>query len=206
MADTTEVLNDSLAGNPHKPYGRSPISEALQNVSPTRKAWAKELQDYDFMSFSVNLNDYTDAERDNVIDFYNVMHGGVNTWLWLDFGHSAVARQNIGTGDGVEDEFQLIETLTVGGTTRDINRYDIVAASVSVWVATVLKTEGVHYNVNYTTGLVTFTGGNIPGAVAVEAAFTYYRRCIFPEKNGYSESYTEAGLISLRLAFSEVLA
>ncbi len=206
---SNEVLNDSLvSGVPHRPYLRVPIDVAAQNVSPTLKLYAKQLDTHDPYRFGVRLFDYSRAQADSVVDFYQVHKGGVLSWLWLDPGHSEVARQTIGTGDGADATWQLFETLTVGATSRDTNRFDIVASSVSVWVATTLKTEGVHYNVNYTTGVITFTGGNIPsGAQAIEASFTYYRRCVFPEKNGYSEVYNSAGtLINVTLRFSEVLA
>ena len=41
-----------------------------------------------------------------------------------------------------------------------------VAGTVEISVAGVLKTETTHYTVDYSTGVVTFTGGNIPAAGA----------------------------------------
>ena len=57
----------------------------------------------------------------------------------------AISTQN---GDASETEFSVGET--------------IVNNSVVVYADDSLKTEGTHYNVNYSTGLITFTAGNVP--------------------------------------------
>jgi uncharacterized protein (TIGR02217 family) len=49
-----------------------------------------------------------------------------------------------------------------------------VSGTVLIAVAGVTKTETTHYTVNYTTGVVTFTGGNIPTAgQAITAGFQF---------------------------------
>ncbi len=48
----------------------------------------------------------------------------------------------------------------------------VVADSVTVFVANVQKTEGVHYAFNDELGVCTFTAGNVPGA-GVEIVITY---------------------------------
>jgi uncharacterized protein (TIGR02217 family) len=114
----------------------------------------------------------------------------------------AVARQSIGTGDGSDDTWQLYQTVTSGSTTRNFDRWDIIAASVSVWVNNALQTEGVDYNLDYSSsGLITFIAGHIPGAVAIEAAFSYYRRCRFTGSlGGILRAYNAGGM---QLTFAE---
>ena len=206
-----EILNDSLVGGvPHRPYLRNPIDVALQNITVNRKLWSQQVNAYDPHSFTVRLFNYTEAQRDNVYDFYIVHKGGVTSWLWEDYGHSEIARQNIGTGDGAEDEFQIIETKTVGSTSRDINRYNIKDSSYTVWVDSVEQTEGVgdDYTIDTTdSGIITFNAGSIPANTkVVEAAYTYLRRCVFPKEGGYKEQYSEGKLINIVLQFEEILA
>jgi len=64
---------------------------------------------------------------------------------FVKWNPDAIATQN---GDASETEFSVGET--------------IVNNSVVVYADDSLKTEGTHYNVNYSTGLITFTAGNVP--------------------------------------------
>lgn len=68
----------------------------------------------------------------------------------------------IGVGNGVQSAFQLTKTYTSGteSVVRKITRP--VSGTVKIFVNGSLRTEATHYTVNYSTGVVTFTGGNIP--------------------------------------------
>lgn len=65
--------------------------------------------------------------------------------------------QVIGTGDGVETEFQLIKTYTQGAATQVRDIYKPVSGTVVVNVNGASQTEGVDFTVNTTTGIITFT-------------------------------------------------
>ena len=178
MSDT--VFNSVFAnadGFPSTPFAREeigPISTVYESISGTDQAFLHTTRDR--MMYTINLTLYTRTERDAILEFYRTHQAQYEDFLFKDPEGYDVSRVQIGTGDGAEDEFQIYD---VAGTVY-YPRKDIVAASLSVWVATVLKTEGVHYNVDYTSsGIITFTGGNIPGAVAVEAEYEYYRRVRF---------------------------
>lgn len=67
----------------------------------------------------------------------------------------------LGNGDGSTATFQCRKNYTYTYTHfRTI--YLPVSGTLLVQVNGVLKTETTHYTVNYETGVITFTGGNIP--------------------------------------------
>jgi uncharacterized protein (TIGR02217 family) len=82
--------------------------------------------------------------------------------------------QAIGMGDGETAAFQLVKTYgsSFAPWAREINKP--VSGTVRVAVDGVEKTAGVRFNVNHATGVVTFTGGNIPPPDnAVTAGFEF---------------------------------
>lgn len=199
---SNSVLNDSLATNPMFPYLRTPIDTTGVIQNPNGRTWAFRNSVHDLLQYTVNLYMYTESERDDVKDFYDQHYGSYDTFLWQDVAHYAVARQTIGTGDGSETDFQLIETIG----SEDFDRYNIIDASQTVWVNSVQQTEGAgdDYTLDDTdSGLVVFNVGSIPAnGHAVEAAFSYYRRCRFLS---YAESYTSNDLVDIKLHFTEVV-
>lgn len=95
--------------------------------------------------------------------------------------------------DGSTATFQIqkqyTRTLLDGVTVIAVNRTVKVIKTGSLLVAVdgVLKTETTHYTVNYDTGVVTFTGGNIPAggspAATVTAGFEFYVKCCYGPQN-----------------------
>lgn len=173
---SSEVINDTVKFN--YTYGFVPnfLINSYQNPSSTIVQTFTH-DPHDWMTFNVNMNQMKTATFDALYDFIMAMRGSGDNFLLKDdngFGYQA-ARNSIGTGDGVEDTFQLLETRSVGSTTSTYERWSPIASTESVWVANSLKTAGVHYNMS-AGGLVVFTGGNIPsGAQDVEASFDYHR-------------------------------
>jgi uncharacterized protein (TIGR02217 family) len=106
-----------------------------------------------------------------VIAFFEERRGRFHGFRWKDWSDHRSAAPNvtvtgldqaIGTGDGVVTTFQLVKTYgsAFAPWTREIKKP--VSGSVRVAVAGVEKTAGTHFNVDHATGVVTFTGGNIP--------------------------------------------
>lgn len=82
--------------------------------------------------------------------------------------------QAIGVGDGTTATFQLIKTYTFGSRTFVRNIRKPVSGSVTVSVNGVVRTAGTHYTLDTNTGIVTFTGGNIPpNTHVVRASYTF---------------------------------
>ncbi|MDQ1610339.1 MAG: hypothetical protein QOG00_270 [Pyrinomonadaceae bacterium] len=65
-------------------------------------------------------------------------------------------------GTGAAGPFQFIKPYTDAYNTENRNITKPEQGTVKIRVATVLKTEGVHYTIDYATGKVTFTTGNFP--------------------------------------------
>lgn len=95
----------------------------------------------------------------------------------------AMTHQAIGTGDGLEVDFQLIKTYSSGPTTEDFVRQikkpaddspgaSSSTAAVRMFVDGVEQTIGVDYTVNSLTGVVTFTSA--PGSgLAITADYFF---------------------------------
>ena len=88
----------------------------------------------------------------------------------------------IGTGDGTTATFQMCKRYGAGTayeTTRTISQI----GAISVAVNGTTKTETTHYTVDYETGIVTFTGGNIPATgEGVTAGCSFYVPVRFDEE------------------------
>lgn len=118
-----------------------------------------------------------------VIAFFEERRGQLHGFRWRDpadyksglpSGTPGATDQAIGTGDGAEDAFQLVKAY--GGVFAPWSRTIAkpVRGTVKVAVAGTVKTEGTHYTVDYATGIVTFTGGNIPSlGQAVTAGYEF---------------------------------
>jgi uncharacterized protein (TIGR02217 family) len=76
----------------------------------------------------------------------------------------------IGTGTGALATFQLYKTYIQGAYSRSRKILKPIGSTVAIAVDGVGKTVTTHFTVNSTTGLVTFTAGNLPGNGAVVTA------------------------------------
>jgi len=173
------VLSDALSFSYPYQSRRVPMNTPIWNSSGSVNQTISH-SSHDFMEFTISLKGMSTSDKNTLLEFLWKHNMNEDTFLIKDewgYGYE-VAQQSIGTGDGVEDEFQLIET--VGS--NDYNRYNIVASSYSVWVNSVLQTEGGgnDYTIDTTdSGIITFNGGSIPAlGHDVEAAFDYYRRVL----------------------------
>lgn len=181
------ILNDEVKC-PSYPYRSAELPAVTVMKNPRGKVvQTLRHNDHDWMRFTVPFSQMDDTQKDTFINFGKAIGWVEENFLWNDLHGDGnfITRQSIGTGDGSEDDFQIIQTRAITGSFRDYARWDIgeapdVLVSPKVWVATVLKTEGVHYNINYTTGIITFVPGQEPGmGEDVECECYYYRRVRF---------------------------
>lgn len=124
-----------------------------------------------------------------VLSLFEACEGQVHTFPYrdrIDFKSSSPFNEPqsndvlLGTGDGTTAAFQLRKGYTAGSTTVYRTILLPVSGTLLVEVAGVLKTEPTHYTVNYNTGIITFTGGNIPTAgQLVKAGFEFYTKVRF---------------------------
>lgn len=92
--------------------------------------------------------------------------------------------QNIGTGDGATATFQIRKDYGVGAAAKFRTVTNIIPGTQSVAVAGVAKTVTTHYTIDNVTGIITFTGGNIPtGGQAVTAGYQFYLKVRFADED-----------------------
>jgi uncharacterized protein (TIGR02217 family) len=99
------------------------------------------------------------------------MRGQLHSFAFKDPADHEVARQSLGTGDGVTKQFQIYKTYSIGSASysRDITKP--VTSTVSVWLNGVLQVSG--YSVSRTTGIITFSPAPIYHA-SIEVAVTEF--------------------------------
>lgn len=149
-----------------------------------------------------NLRRLEDDEQERglyeILKHFEVCEGPVNTFPMLDrldykscspFETPSPSDVLLGEGDGGTDDFQLRKGYTIGALTKYRTILLPVEDSVLIAVDGILKIETTHYTVNYETGVITFTPGNIPGTGAeVTAGFKFYVKVRF-DTNDLSQSY-----------------
>ena len=133
--------------------------------------------------FDVAYGIKTIAGLETLLSFFHVVAGkaiGFRYKDWLDFKSCARAASPaatdcvIGTGTGALATFQLLKTYTQGAYTRSRKILKPIASTVLIAVAGTTKTLTTHYTLDATTGIVTFTAGNIPTAgQSVTAGFEF---------------------------------
>lgn len=115
-------------------------------------------------SYDASLGIKTLANYQTLEKFFNAVRGQLHGFRLLDRANYIATTESFGTGDGSTVAFQL--TKNDGNSSNAYNReiYKPITGTISIFVNAVLKTETTHYTINYNTGIVTFTGGNIPTA------------------------------------------
>lgn len=114
-----------------------------------------------------------------LLKFHALRHGETYGFKVRDLVDYTVARGAEGTlqhtFNGVTASFQLQKVYTDSAATwiREISKPE--QGSVKVYRNGTLRTEGTHYNINYSTGVITFTVGNIPvGGTVIEWEGRFY--------------------------------
>lgn len=170
--------------------------------SPIRRS--RRSQSY--REFQVTFNTRRRNDILDIISHYEVMGGSEHSFPMRDkfdfksgqpdavvTAIDATLLTTTGTpADGVTATFQAqkqyrftLTDMTIIAVNRTIKI--IKTGTLLVAVDGVLKTETTHYTVNYDTGVITFTGGNIPAggspAASVTAGFEFYVKCCYGPQN-----------------------
>ncbi len=120
----------------------------------------------------VGLSSLTQIQT--LVRFFEERRGQLYGFRFRDPLDCSATGQNIGTGTGVVASFALRKTYGVGTAAYVRMISKPVAGTVRVFVNSVEKTLGTHWNVDVATGVVTFTSGNIPpSAAAITANFEF---------------------------------
>jgi len=145
----------------------------------------------------------THAQLEELIAFFRARKGRAYGFRFKDWGDFCATGQNIGTGDGVLTQFQLIKTYTSGGTTENRVITKPVDNSVYIYVGGVLKTGG--FSVDNTTGVVTFSvapgnGVNITADFEFDVPVRFDTDRLSASLDSYGvNSWTDIPLVEVRV-------
>ncbi len=123
-----------------------------------------------------------EATINNLKAFFMTREGRAHTFRfkdWADFRigdyqNATADNQSIGTGDAVQTIFPIFQRYSDGGINYDRPIELLVVGRVVVLVDNVAQVLTTDYTINNLTGIITFTGGSIPGAGAdVQVALEY---------------------------------
>ncbi len=165
-------------GSTGGPRRRTEIARLGSGAEERNQLWADSLREYN-AGYGVKSHD----DIHSVLTFFEARAGQFRGFRFKDWpDHRSCpplqtplpTDQTIGTGDGTNPNFQLVKLYASGAQvwTRTIKKP--VVGTVRVAVAGVEKTLGVDFNVDTTTGLVTFIAGHIPpNGTLVTAGFQF---------------------------------
>lgn len=177
MADFHEVQFPTSVsrGSSGGPRRRTDIVTLRSGFEERNAIWADSRREYDAGLGIRDINDLHD-----VLEFFEARLGRLYGFRWKDWAdykscapNQAVSRddQVIGTGDGVEVDFQLVKAYTSGPTTYTRTITKPVSGSVLVEVNGSLV-DPADYSVNTGTGVITFVTAP-PDTHVVKAGFEF---------------------------------
>ena len=170
----TRISFGSVGG----PEQRTDIVVLGSGYEERNTRWAYSRRRYNAGTGTKTLDDLHD-----VTAFFEERRGALHGFRWKDHTDfkscapsktPAASDQSIGTGNGATATFQLAKTygLSFAPYARDIKKP--VAGTVLIEVSGTPQSEGIHYQLDLTTGLVTFEPGHIPASsAAVTAGFEF---------------------------------
>lgn len=112
----------------------------------------------------------TKAQLDALVAFFRARKGRAHGFRFKDWTDYQATTVTLGTGNGVQTQFQLVKTYLSGGVTETRTIRKPVSGTVQVYKNAVLQSSGV--SVDTTTGVVTFTAAPAGGQV-VTASFQF---------------------------------
>ncbi len=142
------------------PERRTEIVTLANGFEERNTPWAHSRRRYDA---GVGMRSLDDIET--LIAFFEARRGQLYGFRWKDWadfksclpnGEPAYTDQVIGIGDGVQRDWQLTKTYASGGHeyVRPIQKP--VAGTVKIGIGGDQKQEAVHFEVDLTTGIVSF--------------------------------------------------
>jgi uncharacterized protein (TIGR02217 family) len=174
-----EPISKGSRGGPRWNTG---VTELDSGAAELVKRWPSPRWEYDVGVGLKNLDDLDDLNA-----FYLAV-GTDQSFAYSDiqdFNSTTSGRgtkstthpldQVIGVGDGTTASFQLIKTYTFANRTHVRNiRKPLSTASTFVSVDSSVRTNSTHYTLDINTGIVTFTGGNIPAnGTTIRASYDF---------------------------------
>jgi hypothetical protein len=167
------------------PVGRSPQWQTTRRRSASGRRFATSFWSYPVwlyrLSYEFLRRDPTYQELESLAGFFNLMHGGFDTFLYSDPDDNAVAALQFGVGDGVTREFALVRA--IGSFSEPIGRTNALNEITINGTPNVLHALIDNRIVNFDTAPAN-------GAV-LRWTGTYYMRCAFVDDEPSLEKFME---------------
>jgi uncharacterized protein (TIGR02217 family) len=176
------IISEGMAlGAIGGPSFNTTIHQLFSGLEERNVNWVRPRQ-----RWTIGYNIRTLADLQEVVDLFYITRGRGYGFLFKDWSDylsngaptdppTAVtdADQNIGTGDGVETEFQITKTYQVASRIYIRNITRPKNTTVLVAVDAVAQTEVTHYTIDYDTGIISFV--TPPGnGLAVTCGYEFY--------------------------------
>src|SRR5574343_127633 len=170
-------LDDGIAyGAQGGPGFRTQIQTLDSGAEERISRWTTPRRTYDI---SYGIKDHSDVAA--IIEFFIGRQGAAHGFRFKDFHDCSTATthvdevlggaapayddQEFGVGDGVTLQFQLTKQYVSGIAIRNRTITKPRSGTFTIGMNGTLKTEGVHYTINYSSGIVTFATAPAPLAV-----------------------------------------
>ena len=143
------------------PTFRTGIVETLSGYEQRNGEWAQARMEWD-ASYGIQ----TKTDYQELLEFFYARRGALHGFRFKDWTDFEATGEAIGTGDGIETDFQLIKTYSdAGGSYARTILLPVTSptTTVAVYVNAVLQTVITDYTIE-TGGIIRFTGGSIPPA------------------------------------------
>jgi uncharacterized protein (TIGR02217 family) len=125
-----------------------------------------------FAKYDVSHNIKTRTQLNELIAWFRAHKGKTVGFRFKDWNDYQLADEVIGTGDDAENMFQITKTYTIGACSEVRIIYKIVTGTVTVKINGAEQEEDVDFNLNYNTGMITFTNPPALGeAITVTCEF-----------------------------------
>lgn len=166
-------LSFGAVGGPER---RTDIVALTSGHEERNTPWAHSRRRYDA---GLGLRSLDDVQA--LIGFFEARQGQMFGFRWKDWSdykscvpsrQPAAGDQVIARGDGVSRSFQLIKTYRSGGHVYSRPIVKPVAGTVQAAVQDVERNEGVHFEIDTETGIITFVEPPLQGA-EISAGFEF---------------------------------
>lgn len=149
-------------------------------------------------SYVIKFNSITSGQAEKIRDFFIARKGRAYGFRFKDWQDFQAKNQNIGVGDGVTKDFQIIKTYA-----DEIENYDRtitkpVENSVSIYLDDALQTSG--FTINYTNGIISFSTAPANGkTISISFDFDVPVRFAKDEFEFSLESFSKGSLSEIEL-------
>lgn len=122
--------------------------------------------------YRISHNIKNQTAINELITFFRARKGKAEGFRFKDWSDYQTSGQIIGYGDGFATDFQLIKSYISGNSTYNRNITKPITASYNIYINSVIQTEVTDYNLDITTGIVSFTAAPINDAI-ISADFEF---------------------------------